>query len=301
MKSRITFSIEALQLRYGDRRALEIAKEIGSDGVDFSLYIFTSANKDDIYSKSDEEIIAYFSELKKCADKLGLIIGQTHGRITGYNRDEVLNQQKRQDARKDIMVTSILGAPICVFHMISTGRMGFDTEPEEMYKLNYRMYMDYLKYAKEYNVQIAFETFGNVTVNGVEGLDFFAAPDTFLHSYRELKANKEYGRYLTVCMDTGHTNKVVRMGVPKPADYIRLLGNEITALHLNDNDGGKADQHKIPLTGSIDWIDVWKALKEIGYHGNYNLELNLNFFGEELLIETASFAIKVLREMLKNN
>ena len=69
-------------------------------------------------------------------------------------------------------------------------------------------------------------------------------------------------------------------------------------LHLNDNDTF-TDQHKIPKTGCIDWEDVFNALDEIGYNGIYNMELNLSHFGGDFLVETAEFAVKVLKYMLK--
>jgi hypothetical protein len=83
---KIGFSIGALQSRYGDREALAIAKRIGADAVDFSL-----DKKDNdyriegsIYSKSDAEIVAYFTEIGAYARELGLIISQTHGKLTGF-------------------------------------------------------------------------------------------------------------------------------------------------------------------------------------------------------------------------
>ena len=40
------------------------------------------------------------------------------------------------------------------------------------------------------------------------------------------------------------------------------------------------------------------SLDDIGYNGVYNMELALNFYGKELIVETAEFAIKVLRNYL---
>jgi len=75
------------------------------------------------------------------------------------------------------------------------------------------------------------------------------------------------------------------------------LGSKIEVLHLNDNDTLK-DQHKIPMTGVIDWNEVFNALDEINYKGVYNMELNLKHFGENFLIETAEFAVKVMKNIL---
>ena len=76
-----------------------------------------------------------------------------------------------------------------------------------------------------------------------------------------------------------------------------MCGSNIIALHLNDNDTIK-DQHKIPMTGSIDWNDVFDALDEVGYDGYYNMELNLMNFGEGMMIESGAFAVKLMKDIL---
>ena len=52
------------------------------------------------------------------------------------------------------------------------------------------------------------------------------------------------------------------------------------------------------MTGTIDWNDVFDALDEVGYHGTYNMELNLGHFGAGFELETAAFSVKLLRHML---
>ena len=89
----------------------------------------------------------------------------------------------------------------------------------------------------------------------------------------------------------------MRFGNPKPGDVIRLAGRNLVVLHLSDNDT-LTDQHKIPMTGTINWRDVFDALDEVNYQGNYNMELNLIHFGKKFAVETAAFAVKVMRFML---
>ena len=67
---------------------------------------------------------------------------------------------------------------------------------------------------------------------------------------------------------------------------------------MNDNDM-ITDQHKIPMTGTINWNDVFNALDEVGYNGYYNMELSLDWFGEDLMKDSAEFAVKVMRHFLK--
>lgn len=55
----------------------------------------------------------------------------------------------------------------------------------------------------------------------------------------------------------------------------------------------------IPMTGTIDWQDVFDALDEVGYEGAYNLEVKLPFFGKGFELETARFSMKLLRFLLE--
>ena len=70
---------------YGDRRALEIAAQIGADAVDFATHRFDKRTWDyreptSVYAQGDDAVVAHFTELRNYAKSLGLIIGQTHGR-----------------------------------------------------------------------------------------------------------------------------------------------------------------------------------------------------------------------------
>ena len=52
---------------------------------------------------------------------------------------------------------------------------------------------------------------------------------------------------------------------------IRYFKDHVRVLHLHDNNG-ESDQHLIPGQGTIPWGEVFKALKEIGYSGDFTLE-----------------------------
>ena len=168
-----------------------------------------------------------------------------------------------------------------------------------MHGLNFDLFNRAIAEAKKYDVIIASETFGDA--GKFKCCDFFGNIDEFQKSYNDICAVGDNKKYMAICMDTGHSNKAMRFNNnPTPADVIRRLGSDIKVLHLNDNDT-LTDQHKIPLTGCIDWVDVLDALKEIGYDGVYNMELNLGGIGGKgLEIESADYAIKVMRNLLKN-
>jgi len=297
MKRKVSISIGGLQGKYGDMRAIEIAKEIGADAVDFNVNRYDLRDEKTIYSKSDEEIIQYFSDLKKRADELGIEIAQTHGRMKGFINDKEEDDMLVKNARLDCLATSILGAPVCVIHAVTSIFMGADPDRKLMHDLNADMFCRMLEFAKEYKVKIATETFGDAVVYGC--CDFFGNINEFIMSYNRVCAIGDNADWFCVCVDTGHSNKAMRYSNPTPADVIRMLGKNITVLHLNDNDTF-TDQHKIPMSGTIDWKDVFDALDEVGYNGIYNMEISLNHFGKDFQIEEAAFAIKVMKNILKD-
>lgn len=295
---KVSISIGALQEQFGDYRALEIAKEIGADAVDFNTcgWKWDYRNPESIYSKSDDEICSYYSGLKKHADSLGLEIGQTHGQIKGFIGKPEEDDALIANGRIDCMAAAELGAPYVVIHSSTTIFMGKDCPSKTMHDLNFDMFNRLIPYAKRYGVKIASETFGDAT--GLGCCDFFGNITEFIKSYNRICAVGDNADWMSVCVDTGHSNKATRYnGNPSSADVIRLLGPNISVLHLNDNDT-LTDQHKIPMTGTINWSDVFSALEEVNYHGNYNMELNLHHFGKGFSVETAAFAVKVMRYML---
>ena len=300
MKRRVSLSTGYYQYHYGDERALEIAKEIGADAVDFSLTGMDVANPNSIYAKSEEEFVAYFTALKNRADALGIEICQTHGRVTTYQegKDE-FNETVFRNARLDCYATKLLGAPYTVMHNISTcGMLSPNPDPTFMRDKSFEIFNRILTYAKEFGVIVATETFGDAPPR--DCVDFFGSTDEFLMTYNRIAAVGENAKYFKMCLDPGHTNKASRFGNnPKVPTAVRMMGGNIVCLHLNDNDTF-TDQHKIPFTGTIDWADLFNALDEIGYSGVYNMEIVTAAYGEkEMAIETGAFAIKVLRTYLK--
>ena len=299
MKRRVGISTFGLQRLYGDRRALEIAHEIGADAVDFNLCdAYDYRQKDSVYAREEQEIRAYFEELRAYAASMGLEIFQTHGRGTGFKGVAEEDDALIENARLDCIATAALGARYCVFHTCTTIFHDPTTPAEEMHRYNDDMFLRILPYAKENGIVAATETFGDATGKGC--CDFFGNMSEFLPAFDRIAAHEEYREHFCVCMDTGHTNKALRYNNnPTPQEAIRMLGSRIEVLHLHDNDT-MTDQHKIPMTGCIDWKAVMDALDEIGYAGVYNLEVVLSHFGADFAIEEARFAVKVMKQMLKD-
>ena len=70
------------------------------------------------------------------------------------------------------------------------------------------------------------------------------------------------------CLDTGHANAC---GLDHYA-AVKVLGSRLKMLHVNDN-GGLADDHIPPFTGTVHWDRLMQGLKEIGFPGDLNYEV----------------------------
>ena len=72
-----------------------------------------------------------------------------------------------------------------------------------------------------------------------------------------------------ICLDTGHLNLTDK----NQREFILKAGSKLKALHIADNEG-EWDQHLMPFTcGKVDFCEVVRALREVGYDGLFNLEI----------------------------
>jgi L-ribulose-5-phosphate 3-epimerase len=109
--------------------------------------------------------------------------------------------------------------------------------------------------AKELNVIIAVEEVWNKFL--LSPLEFASYVDSF------------NSPFIRAYFDVGN---VAISGYPQ--DWIRTLGPRIVKLHIKDFKFAKRQAEFVPLReGEIDWLEVYKALGEIGYKGSATVEL----------------------------
>ena len=96
------------------------------------------------------------------------------------------------------------------------------------------------------------------------------------------------------CIDTGHAN-IFRYDI---SDMARFFGSRLFALHVNSNAGH--DEHAIPYSISgwcerMDFVTFTQTLREIGFTGWYNLEINGGRFPKEVASHFYGYAAGVAR------
>lgn len=291
MKKLIGVSVGKLCRRLGYERAFETVKACGFDAVDIGLEIYNLG--DEIYGGSEDAFETHFDNMRKKAESLGLVISQTHGRCKTYTPgDDAGREWLHRVTELDLKASSILGAPACVVHFINSTRWG-KIDAKEMHSISGEMFDNLIPFAEKYKTKIALETFGAARVSGARIRDFFADPTEFKKQYDRMNTE-----YKTICVDTGHTHEAESFWVPPPEEMIRILGSDISILHLHDN-SGHWDDHLLPGLGSIKWPLVFDALDEVGYLGVYNFEIRYGEFGS-MAESFLRFAGEYLRRFVDN-
>lgn len=127
---------------------------------------------------------------------------------------------------------------------------------EEMHSLNAERLRILADYIKDRDIYICLENLFRRGADHIEQL---------LSVIERVGSGK-----LGITLDTGHLNMVK---TASQGDFIRAAGNKLRAIHIADNDSS-ADQHLMPFgRGTVDYTDVVRALREIGYSGIFNFEI----------------------------
>ena len=286
---KIGISCRRIVSEMGIERGFEFIKRCGFDTVDFGLEGYKVGDK--IYGGSLDQFESHFTEIKNSAKHYELEISQTHGRCSTYwPNDDEHNAMVDEVCVHDLHATSVLGVSSCVIHFPNNTRWG-KCDASLMREKAAELYDKCLPSAEKYKVSIAMETFGAAQVSGERIADLFAFPSEFLYQYNRLDT-----KYKTVCVDTGHIHEAESFWVPSPEEMIKILGKDITILHLHDNTG-HWDDHLLPGFGNINWPAVFDSLDEIGYAGSYNFELRIPFSGT-IMQDFVAYAGKYLREFV---
>lgn len=102
-----------------------------------------------------------------------------------------------------------------------------------------------------------------------------------------------------VCWDTGHAN----ISAQEQYAALCLIAPRLKMLHINDN-FAEDDIHLAPFLGSTNWEGITDALREIGFTGALNLEVNCNRYPPEVRSAYSAYmgyAARHLRTMILKN
>lgn len=252
---KISTEIDSAAKKVGEEKAVEYIAKAGFEAWDFSMFSMCNYNwnsgtfESTDHALSSNNYLAFARKLKKIGEDNGITCNQSHAPFPCFY------PQIKTYLLHAIECTAEAGGKICVIHPDN------NKSPEE----NAEMYLDLLPFAKSCGVKIATENMWNWD-NGKDE-STFAACATSESFVKHIDAVND--EYFVACLDIGHAE--MRGSGSGAANMIYALGNRLQALHIHDNDRWH-DSHQIPLSMSIDFNAVMKALKEIGYKGDLTLE-----------------------------
>lgn len=218
--------------------------------IDLSMYSF---KPDSVYMQDgwrDEAL-----RLRELAESLGMKFVQAHSQggnplsSDGERVDFLLRATVRS-----IEICEVLGIKNTVVH---NGQKNGITK-EEWFELNKAFYEKLFPTMERCGVNVLCE---NSTKSNMGERYFINNGRDMLEFIRYVDHPQIHG-----CWDTGHANCE-----GSQYDEIMTLGDELYAIHYNDNHGYK-DDHLAPFLGRLNHDEVINALIDVGFKGYFTLE-----------------------------
>lgn len=251
----ISTEIGSAALMIGEEKAVELVAKAGFDAYDLSL--FSMGRYDWGMRKmlhTDHPLqganyLQFVRNLRHIAEDNGIVCNQSHAPFP------IFCKEIRDNMKKAIECSAEAGAKICVIHPDN-----YKT-PEE----NAEIYQEFLPFAKECGVKIATENMWGWDDAEDHAIPHACStPESFCAHIDVIN-----DPFFVACLDIGH-GEMKGLGT-SAAELIYALGDRLQALHIHDNDRWH-DSHQIPFSMDIDFDGVVKALKKIGYKGDFTLE-----------------------------
>lgn len=252
---KISTEIASIRKHVGYEKAIELCAKAGFDYFDMSMSDMVGydwANR--IAAPSDSPLakpdyLKFVRQLRKVADDNGIPCNQSHAAYPA-SCPEIRDSFKRA-----IEVTAEMGGKICVIHP-DNDKNGYE---------NAEMYVELLPFAKAHGVKIATENMWNWNYDLDQAAPAACSdPKSFVEHIEAVN-----DPYLIACLDIGHAEM---QGLNTTAvEMVHALGNHLQSLHIHDVDKHD-DNHQIPFSLNVEFEPIVKALKEIGYKGEFTLE-----------------------------
>jgi len=196
-------------------------------------------------------------DAKEAADSLGFQFVQAHSPDYDPCNPSVNHEEGMLATIRSIEACAYLGIENIVVHP-GIGYK-YPEERQAWFDFNKKFYTALFPVMEKTGVNVLIE---NGAENNVgDRCDFMKAQD--------MVDFVEYVNHplLHICWDVGHAN----MRNTNQHDDIMLMGKELYALHIQDNQGS-FDEHTAPMMGTINMDAIMQGLIESGYKGYFTFE-----------------------------
>ena len=284
---RLSISTGTLTKRFGLEEAIRRYAAAGFDCLDIDLS-FPWGEQNPAYGDNYKENA---KRIRAVAEECGICFNQSHAPFR-------FSVEESENWEVDILplqirsleFCSLLGVEVIVIHPIH--HMDYFGNEQKLHDINMTYYKKLIPYAEKWGVKI-----------GVENM-WRRDPKRKFISHDTCSQPEEHAAWIdelnhpniVACLDLGHSALV---GV-EPEDAIRYLGaDRLKSLHVHDVDY-ISDLHTLPFQGKTNWMEITKALKEIGYQGDLTYEAGtfLQNYPDELLDSPLRFMVETGRILI---
>ena len=270
---KLTIANDALFKKVGEAESYRLIKEAGFDGVD--LQCIDKKESDILLNHHREEA----EKTRQMIEDSGLICNLAHApfRKLFYGMSFDCSEPIYKELVNSIEYAAIAGAKLVAIHGILTP---LSAKSAQSMEYNYKFFRSLAPYARDFGIKLAIE-------NVAEALPY-------PYQMGQMLAMLDDPCFAAL-LDTGHA----RLCYVAPQNFIRdLPKGSIQALHVQDMRGiEKMDDHILPGMGKLKWDEILKALAEVGYDGDFNMEVHgfLKCFEPEALPSALKLAEQVAK------
>ena len=233
-----------------DEQRIRELHRAGFRYIDFSMY---TLKRDSVYMQDGWRDAV--QGLKELAEELGMKFVQAHspGGNPLSNKSEHVDFLTRATLRS-IEICEMLGIKNTVVH---NGTKAEATK-EEWFFLNKTFYEKLFPTIERCGINVLCENSTKANTGG----------KYYITSGKDMREFIDYVDHPLIhgCWDTGHANCEGNQ-----YDEIMALGDELFAIHYNDNHGMK-DDHVAPFLGILNHDEVIHALIDVNFKGYFTLE-----------------------------
>jgi L-ribulose-5-phosphate 3-epimerase len=285
---RLSTSTNLLYIRPGGERlplekTLELATDAGFRVFDLNFYDWSLPGSVFLTDQWEQWILS----VARKAKELGVEFGQCHAYFYNFLDPELTAEQKKYHAMlqmRSLECCSILGARTCVMHPETDY-----TEPDFIHvskERNIEYYVPVLEFLKQRNMRAALENMCDYAI--APRRKYCSQPEELLDLVSSFQTDN-----MGICWDFEHAD-IMKQNQRQSLLYLK---DYLFAIHVSDTHSRTDNtlMHVLPLTGTIDWTEAVKTLKEIGYQGDFSFEAHnyMNRLPDELIPTALKLACEI--------
>lgn len=248
---------------YPAKEIMDMLYDAGFRAMDFCAFRY--AGNDMEYGSThffSDHWKEWVEDLAQHARDKGIVFNQSHNLTFNFFEEGEQTKLLNQAVDRGIEASAMLGVPVTVLHPIeppgANGNLALCLEKNREY---FKRKADY---AAKFGVKLALENMlSNFRFDGSTYWRYCTTPEQLMELVEAVNMPN-----VGICYDIGHAH-YMRGNVPPE---LRMVKDHLLCLHVHDNDRWN-DSHLLPYQGTVNWEEICRTLPEIGYTGDFTLEI----------------------------